>query len=70
MTKLDFDATCVYLGSANQKSSDFTELGHIAAGFPIAANPVVCMDQMRFNKVATKRIYSLGRKFVRSRIRC
>ncbi|KAJ5853120.1 hypothetical protein N7534_005663 [Penicillium rubens] len=51
MTKLDFDVICVYLGSAGQKFSDFTELGHIAAGFPIAANPVVCMDQMNFNKV-------------------
>lgn len=68
MTQFDFDVICVHLGSVGQEFSDFTELGHVAAGFPIAANPIMCMNQMRFNEVATKRILSLGRKFMWRRI--
>lgn len=70
MTQFNIDIIFMHFRSVGQKFGDFGELGDIAAGFPIAANPVVRIDQMTVNKVATKGILSIGRKFMRRGIRC
>ena len=44
MEEFDVDIICVHLGSVGQVFSDFTELGNVATRFPIAANPVVCIN--------------------------
>lgn len=59
----------MHLYSVGQVFCDFSELRDIAVGFLIVANPIMRIDQMKVNKVATKRILPLRRKFVRKRIR-
>lgn len=46
MAQFNIDIIFVHVGSVGQKFGDLGELWDIAAGFPIAANPIVCIDQM------------------------
>lgn len=70
MTQFNIDIIFVRFGGMGQKFGDLGQLRDIAAGIPIAANPIVSMDQMRVNEVATEGILSLGGNFMRRRIRC
>jgi hypothetical protein len=46
MTQFNIDIIFVHVGSVGQKPGDLGELWDIAAGFLVAANPIMCMDQM------------------------
>lgn len=60
----------MHFRSVGQKFGDLSELRDITVGFLIIANPIVRVDQIRINKVATKGILSPRRKFMRRWIRC
>ena len=68
MTKFDLDVVFVFCVGMGQKFGDFGKSRKVATGLLVAADSVVCTNQMRINEMTTKGIWALRRKSMRRRV--
>ena len=68
MTQFNLDIVLVFIVGVGQKFGDTGKPGKMAAILPVATDSVVRITQMRVDEMTTKRVWTVGRKSMRTRV--